>query len=135
MENRAKQVIVIRKDLNMRRGKMVAQGSHASMAVLLDLMQKWDNGKSFNKWELTFGDDSMLSKWLKGDFVKICVSVDGLEELNEVYEKARRGRIPCSYIEDSGLTEFHGEKTPTCIAIGPWDECEIDEITGNLKLL
>lgn len=31
-----KQVIVMRKDLNMRKGKMIAQGSHASMAVILD---------------------------------------------------------------------------------------------------
>ena len=30
-----KQVIVLRKDLNMRKGKMVAQGAHASMAALL----------------------------------------------------------------------------------------------------
>ena len=31
-----KQVIVIRKDLNMRKGKMIAQGAHASMKVILD---------------------------------------------------------------------------------------------------
>lgn len=31
-----KQVIVIRKDLNMRKGKMIAQGAHASMKVFFD---------------------------------------------------------------------------------------------------
>ena len=31
-----KQVIVLRKDLNMRKGKMVAQGAHASMKVFFD---------------------------------------------------------------------------------------------------
>ena len=37
MEVRPKQVIVIRKDLNMRKGKMIAQGSHASGKEFLDL--------------------------------------------------------------------------------------------------
>lgn len=32
----AKQVIVMRKDLNMRKGKMIAQGAHASLKVFLD---------------------------------------------------------------------------------------------------
>ena len=35
-ERRAKQVIVMRKDLNMRKSKMIAQGAHGSMKVLLD---------------------------------------------------------------------------------------------------
>lgn len=35
-----KQVIVVRKDLNMRKGKMVAQGSHASMKDLLYRFRK-----------------------------------------------------------------------------------------------
>ena len=35
-ERAVKQVIVMRKDLNMRKGKMIAQGAHASMRVLLD---------------------------------------------------------------------------------------------------
>ena len=34
--NRIKQVILIRKDLTMRRGKEIAQGSHASMAFLVE---------------------------------------------------------------------------------------------------
>ena len=33
-----KQVIVLRKDLNMRKGKMVVQGSHASMKVFFDMI-------------------------------------------------------------------------------------------------
>ncbi|MGZ3423232.1 MAG: peptidyl-tRNA hydrolase, partial [Polyangiales bacterium] len=31
-----KQVIVVRRDLKMRRGKEIAQGSHASMAFLTE---------------------------------------------------------------------------------------------------
>src|SRR5271157_6246907 len=35
-----KQVIVMRKDLNMRKGKMIAQGAHASMKAILYQMEK-----------------------------------------------------------------------------------------------
>ena len=37
---KVKQIIVVRKDLNMRKGKIAAQAAHASMAVLLDSMRK-----------------------------------------------------------------------------------------------
>ena len=43
MEKEAKQIIVIRKDLNMRKGKMISQGAHASMAVFFNLI-KSQNG-------------------------------------------------------------------------------------------
>ena len=37
---RLKQVILIRKDLKMRRGKEVAQGSHASMAFMTEKIRE-----------------------------------------------------------------------------------------------
>lgn len=39
MEIEHKQVIVLHKDLNMRKGKMVAQGAHASMNL-----ERWQSG-------------------------------------------------------------------------------------------
>jgi PTH2 family peptidyl-tRNA hydrolase len=38
-------------------------------------------------------------------------------------------------ITDNGKTEFHGEPTRTCLAIGPDDAEKIDAITGRLQLL
>lgn len=38
-------------------------------------------------------------------------------------------------VKDNGLTQFHGVKTLTAIAIGPDDKSIINEITGHLKLL
>ena len=130
MERVAKQVIALRKDLNMRKGKMVSQGAHASMKAILDWSINDGNGLLT---ELPVG--SALESWINGLFTKICVSVDSEEELVELYNKAMEAGLMVSMITDAGLTEFNGVPTKTCIAIGPdWSD-EIDPITKHLKLL
>jgi PTH2 family peptidyl-tRNA hydrolase len=132
---KTKQVILVRKDLNMRKGKMIAQGSHASMKVILDIMRKYKTSDKTTVYNLEFGEDSVLSEWLEGKFTKVCLGVNSKDELIEYYNKAKELSIPCSLIIDSGLTEFNGVPTETCVAIGPYYSEEIDKITGNLKLL
>jgi PTH2 family peptidyl-tRNA hydrolase len=134
-----KQVIVMRKDLNMRKGKMVAQGSHASMGVLLKMMKKFEeytivDGNTHNWW-LKVQSDGPVAYWLNNSFAKICVSVDSEAELLDIYNKAEAAQIPACLITDSGRTEFNGVPTNTCIAIGPWYRDQIDLLTGHLKLL
>ena len=80
------------------------------------------------------GKDTILDSWLNGIFTKICLSVDSEEELLKIYNSIPT-EIPSVLITDSGLTEFNGVPTNTCIGIGPWDSDEIDKITGHLKLL
>src|SRR5262245_5559289 len=67
----AKQVIVMRKDLGMRKGKMIAQGAHASLKVLIDAGAPDADGAAF-----TFRIDDAAAAWLGGRFTKVCVSVD-----------------------------------------------------------
>lgn len=119
----------MRKDLNMRKGKMVAQGSHASMKVFFDIMKK--ESKSIYSFEAT----KEMEEWIDGIFTKICVSVNSEIELLDIYNKAKEENIPCSLIQDSGLTEFKGIPTYTCCAIGPDNSEKINKITGNLQLL
>lgn len=131
-----KQVIVMRKDLNMRKGKMVAQGAHASMAVILDLFESLiDRMDDSTRYFTSFEKGSPVLEWLTGKFTKICVSVDSEQQLLEIYQKAKDANIPSALITDSGLTEFNGVPTNTCCGIGPWHSEEIDKITGHLKLL
>jgi PTH2 family peptidyl-tRNA hydrolase len=136
---KSKQVIVLRKDLNMRKGKMVSQGAHASMKVILEhfgiVDQNASPNKVPNKLSIDFFPESPIYDWLNGLFTKVCVSVNSEQELLELYEKAKSMNIPCSLITDAGLTEFNGVPTNTSIAIGPSWEDDVNQITGHLPLL
>lgn len=133
-ERQSKQVIIIRKDLNMRLGKCVAQGSHASLGAILQLMET-TNYDDVQERSLYLFDGAPTTEWLKNSFTKICVRVESEEELVSIYDQAKLAGLNAVMIEDNGLTEFHGEKTKTCVCIGPNFSDEIDKITKHLKLL
>ena len=131
-----KQVIVIRKDLNMRKGKMCAQAAHASLKVFFDRIFKIENASYSVYPDKIVGilmTQEMLS-WVEGSFTKICVYVNSEEELFEIYKQAKESDLPVALIRDAGKTEFK-EPTYTCLAIGPAKSELIDKITGELKLL
>lgn len=122
-----KQVIVVRRDLNMRKGKIAAQAAHASLAAILS-QGIYDQG------QFTLALDDRLAPWLQGEFKKICVYVNSEAELLAVYERAREADLICSLIQDNGLTEFQGVKTYTAVAVGPDCDERVDAITGDLPL-
>jgi PTH2 family peptidyl-tRNA hydrolase len=128
-----KQVLVIRRDLGMRRGKEVAQGAHAALGVFSQNMRTVDIGNGL--FECSFTITAIEKEWFENSFTKACVRVDNHAELLNCYTQAKLAGIPCILITDNGTTEFHGVSTDTCVAIGPWDAAEIDKITGGLKLL
>lgn len=112
-----KQVLLIRRDLSMSRGKEIAQACHASMAVVL-----------------RNPDHPDVVAWLKGAFAKVALVVNSQEELEEFCKKATEAGIINETITDSGRTYFHGVPTVTVAALGPARAEEIDKITGHLKL-
>lgn len=139
-KNAPKQVIIIRKDLNMRKGKMVAQGGHASIGVIFNFMTpNYKNpGEVTREFTLTLPEGKtgeFMYHWMTGIFKKIVVGAESLSELVEAYNQAKAEGIPCSIIEDAGLTEFGGNVTITAVAIGPDDPEKIDKITGKFSLL
>jgi PTH2 family peptidyl-tRNA hydrolase len=122
-----KQVIVIRRDLRMRRGKEIAQGAHAAMAWLSRRMV-FSGGSACVELSAAERD------WLAAGSRKVTVTVSSQEQLLSVYEKARTAGLVAELILDSGRTEFHGVPTPTSVGIGPdYDEL-IDPVTGDLDL-
>lgn len=129
-----KQVIVIRRDLKMRRGKEIAQGSHASIAWLTSRLMMFTVPDDPD----VVGVRGYLSpaehEWVRGNFRKICVVVRSEAELLDIVKKAEAAGLVAELIQDSGLTEFAGVPTYTAAAIGPDYDENIDPITGELEL-
>jgi len=130
-----KQVLVIRKDLNMRKGKMTAQGSHASMASLFgrDRAETTVNPDGSVRLSFTLTPDQY--HWFQFLSAKIVVGVNSEEELMRIYETCTHQNIPAVLIQDAGLTEFGGVPTYTAVGIGPVAADIVDPITGHLSLL
>jgi len=109
-----KQVIVVRKDLKLSKGKLAAQVAHAAVS-----------SAEISKFK---------KQWIEEGQKKIVVKCDSLDELLKIYEETKRLSISSALIQDAGLTEVP-PGTITCIGIGPDEEEKIDKITKNLKLL
>lgn len=132
-----KQIIVMRKDLKMRRGKEIAQGGHSVMKDMIFAGKKEtviENGIEYMQFTLKVPKGDPWEIWLNNSFTKICVTVNSEQELIDVYNKAVAAGLSAAMVEDNGLTEFNGVKTKTCCAIGPADAEVLAPITGHLPL-
>lgn len=111
-----KQVIVMRGDLNMSRGKIAAQACHGSLGA-------------YKKAE-----KRVLEKWGSEGEKKVVLKVNSLDELYEIYELVKATDMPLYLVQDAGHTELP-KSTVTCLGIGPAEDEKIDKITQVLKLL
>ena len=129
-----KQVIVIRRDLGMRRGKEISQGAHASIAWLTNrLMTGWSREKPDVYRSVAFLSEAEW-EWVQGNFRKITCAVRSERDLFALADKAKEAGLVYEVIEDSGLTEFGGVPTFTALAVGPDYDERIDPVTGHLEL-
>lgn len=124
-----KQILVWRKDLNVRKGKIAAQLAHASIKWLTERIRN-----NFEKKALDLLDEEEIS-WIDGNFKKVVVYVENEDELLRLFDSAKESGLTVSLITDAGLTEFHGQPTNTCLCIGPHLNEKIDLLTKDLKLL
>lgn len=111
-----KQAIVVRTDLKMGKGKIAAQSCHACLSSY-----KKTDSRIRRKWELT-GQK------------KVVLKVSSEEDLLKIFAKAKNTSVSCALITDAGHTQVE-PSTRTCVGIGPASDDEIDELTGDLKLL
>jgi len=111
-----KQVILVRDDLKLSKGKMSAQVSHASVEAVL---------KSHK-------DD--ISAWRGQGMKKVILKVADEKELRKYKIMAEDAGLVVALITDAGHTEI-APGTVTCLGIGPAVEEKIDKITGNLKII
>ena len=113
-----KQVIIIRTDLDMGKGKIAAQVGHACVLGAEHVR------KSNPEW---------FSEWWEGQ-EKIVLKVSSLKELEQIKQITIELGIPWSEVTDAGHTQI-APGTVTCISLGPAPEEKIDKVTGSLKLL
>lgn len=125
-----KQVIVARRDLGMRKGKLAAQVAHASLGTLTMFLTK-----SIISGSYKFYPPEEMIQWLNDSFVKVVVGCNTEEELLELKRRAEELKLINKLITDNGTTEFHGVPTKTCLAIGPGKNYLIDKVTRHLRLL
>ena len=130
-QNSTKQVIVIRRDLRMRRGKEIAQGAHASMAWLRQrIMPNFASTGVAD--QVKFSEAERV--WLEGSLRKVTVKVGSEAELLSIYDRALEAGVLVHLVTDRGLTEFGGTPTRTCLAVGPDYDDRVDPVTGDLEL-
>ncbi len=111
-----KQVMVIRMDLKMGKGKTAAQACHGSLGAYKR------------------ADERIIIKWESEGEKKVVVKAKDLRELYEIYELVKNTDIPHYLVQDAGRTELP-KGTVTCLGIGPDEDEKIDKITNELKLL
>lgn len=127
-----KQVIVIRRDLHMRRGKEVAQGAHAAMAWLAGRLHQVGGIYTDDVHTASVGEAER--HWLASGTRKVTCQVSSEEEVLALADLAGAAGVQAHVITDAGLTEFGGVPTVTAVAIGPdWDE-NVDKVTAGLRL-
>lgn len=111
-----KQVIVVRMDLKLPRGKLAAQVAHASVKAMLH------------------SSDKNVDAWLKDGMKKVVCKVESKEDLFILKERAKINGISTGLIKDAGKTVIQSG-TVTCLGLGPELDEKIDKVTSHLKLL
>jgi len=118
-EFRYKQVVVVRSDLEIGRGKIAAQAGHAAVSAAEEAR------KLHSTW---------WKAWLNEGQCKIVLKVRSEKELLKLEEEAKELGLPSVLICDRGLTQLP-PSTITCLGIGPAPSEKVDKITGKLALL
>jgi peptidyl-tRNA hydrolase, PTH2 family len=111
-----KQVIIIRQDLQLPKGKACSQSAHASVEAVLK------------------SKPSVIKTWRSEGMAKIVVKVKDEKELVKYFQRAKDEGLACSLITDAGHTVVE-PGTKTCVGIGPDEEEIIDSMTGDWTLL
>lgn len=111
-----KQVVLVRDDLKLPKGKMAAQVAHASVETVL----KSDKGD--------------IQRWRAEGMKKIVLKVQDEKEMLRYNQQAKDAGLVTCVITDAGHTIVE-PGTRTCCGIGPDKAKDIDAITGDLSTM
>lgn len=116
MATNYKQLILMRDDLKLPKGKLAVQVAHASVEAVLTSKKE------------------IVDAWRKEGMPKIVLKVKDEKELQECVQRAQKERIITAIITDAGRTVV-APGTVTCLGVGPADEKQLDALFGTIKLL
>lgn len=111
-----KQVIIVRKDLSLGKGKLAVQVAHASLQAYKKAIKETSKA------------------WEEEGAKKVVLQVENKDDLIHYFEEAKRMGFSTALIKDAGLTEVP-PGTITALGIGPDESKKIDKLTRNLPLL
>ncbi len=111
-----KQVLLVRADLKLPKGKIGAQVAHAAVEATLR------------------SEKSLVQAWRQEGMAKIVLKVADEKELLTYNQIAKDEGVVTAVITDAGRTVV-APGTKTCVAIGPHDEEKLDSFLSELKLL
>lgn len=114
-----KQVIVVRADLKMGKGKIAAQCSHASLMALENAERE---------------DADAANEWKAEGQKKVVLKVNSERELVELFQQVKNAGLKPALVQDAGHTQT-APGTKTCFGAGPAEDARLDKLTGHLKLL
>lgn len=142
-----KQLIIVRRDLNMSPGKLAVQVSHAAMAFLTNQIKRSATYKinhcgfgSGGRYDVTLSfEGDLYEQWIQGSFTKVVCGARDKNKLIEAIDKAKEQGIECYPIYDNCRTELDPEEengtTLTCVGFPPLDSEKIDNIGKEYHLL
>lgn len=113
-----KQVILVRTDVPMGKGKICAQVAHASLEAYKKALRERP------EW---------VKEWEAGGSKKIVLKVKDEREMLDLYERASK-EVPAVLIRDAGYTQVP-PGTLTAAGFGPAPEGLLDRYFSGLKLL
>jgi len=116
---RFKQVLVVRLDLDMGRGKIAVQCAHAAISAAEEARNQ------LHSW---------WQSWIEEGQLKVALRVPDLGSILDLERKGRAKGIPVQVVKDKGLTQIP-PGTITCLGLGPAPAALVDSLTGNLPLL
>lgn len=111
-----KMCIVVRKDVDMGKGKLAGQVAHAACSAVIN------------------GNETLVKFWYEEGQKKVVMKVDSLDELLSAIKEAEQRGLECVLIRDAGKTQLE-PGTITCFSCGPFKESEYPNLFKNLKLL
>ena len=144
-----KQIIIVRKDLNMSPGKLAAQVSHGSMAFLTSMIRNkatYSEADCFDGYDKIYTvnlafDKDLYEQWINGEFTKCVLQAKNKNQLLKAKTMAEDlGMIEGKdfwLIKDNCHTELEPEedgRTLTCIGFRPMDSETIDKIGKKYHL-